>query len=81
MSFSFVDVYAIFRQLGLRHLIVTDEHNLVKGIITRKNLLGHAIEAKLKARTKREESEATMLTAVTSDTETRELVSDSDIPK
>ena len=35
-AFSLERAYRMFRQLGLRHLIVTDAHNHVKGILTRK---------------------------------------------
>lgn len=31
-------VYRVFRTMGLRHLIVVDARNVVKGVITRKNL-------------------------------------------
>lgn len=35
-SFSLDRAYMMFRQLGLRHLVVVDKHSHVKGIITRK---------------------------------------------
>lgn len=35
-SFSLERAYMMFRQLGLRHLVVADQHNHVKGIVTRK---------------------------------------------
>ena len=34
--FSLDRAYMMFRQLGLRHLVVVDQHNHVKGIVTRK---------------------------------------------
>ena len=35
-SFSLDRTYVVFRTLGLRHLVVVDRHNHVKGIVTRK---------------------------------------------
>ena len=37
-SFSLERTYVVFRTLGLRHLVVVDRHNHVKGIVTRKVL-------------------------------------------
>ena len=45
--FSLHRTYNIFRSLGLRHLVVVDDDNKVAGIITRKDLMGFAIEEKL----------------------------------
>ena len=35
-TFSLDRAYRMFTQLGLRHLVVVDHHNHVKGIVTRK---------------------------------------------
>lgn len=35
-SFSLERTYVVFRTLGLRHLVIIDQHNHVKGIVTRK---------------------------------------------
>ena len=35
-TFSLDRAYRMFTQLGLRHLVVVDPHNHVKGIVTRK---------------------------------------------
>lgn len=34
--FSLERAYMMFRQLGLRHLVIVDQHNHVKGILSRK---------------------------------------------
>lgn len=43
-SFSVEKAYLLFTTMGLRHLVVVDEANHVRGIITRKNLLGYRID-------------------------------------
>lgn len=43
-SFSVERTYVVFRTLGLRHLVVVDRHNHVKGIVTRKDLLGFRLD-------------------------------------
>ena len=35
-TFSLERTYMVFKALGLRHLVVVDSHNHVKGIVTRK---------------------------------------------
>jgi chloride channel 7 len=37
-SFSLGRAYTLFRTLGLRHLLVTDRHNTVVGVIARQDL-------------------------------------------
>ncbi|XP_059079772.1 chloride channel protein C-like [Tigriopus californicus] len=46
-DFSLQRTYIIFRSLGLRHLVVVNEKNAVEGIITRKDLMGFALEDRL----------------------------------
>jgi chloride channel 7 len=46
-TFSVLRTYILFRTLGLRHLTVVDELNRVVGMVTRKNLLGYALDKKL----------------------------------
>ena len=46
-NFSLHRTYIIIRSLGLRHLTVVDHNNMVRGIITRKDLMGFNIEGKL----------------------------------
>ncbi|KAF8068428.1 clcD [Scenedesmus sp. PABB004] len=43
-SMSLERAYIIFRTMGLRHLIVVDAHNRVRGIVTRKDLLGFKLD-------------------------------------
>jgi CBS domain-containing protein len=46
-TFSVYRTYILFRTLGLRHLTVVDELNRVVGLVTRKEMLGFALEMKL----------------------------------
>ncbi|XP_045194209.1 H(+)/Cl(-) exchange transporter 6-like isoform X2 [Mercenaria mercenaria] len=46
-KFSLKRTYVIFRTLGLRHLTVIDNNNIVKGIITRKDLMGFSLQERL----------------------------------
>ena len=39
--------FVLFRTLGLRQLIVVDGGNRVCGVLTRKDLMGHALEEKI----------------------------------
>lgn len=43
-SASFPRIYQLFRSLGLRHLVVTDDRNQVVGMITRKDLARYVRE-------------------------------------
>lgn len=43
-SMSLERAYIMFRNMGLRHMIVVDAHNRVKGILTRKDLLGFKLD-------------------------------------
>ncbi|GFH28469.1 chloride channel protein [Haematococcus lacustris] len=43
-SFSVERTYILFRTMGLRHLMVIDQHNHVRGIVTRKDLLGFRLD-------------------------------------
>lgn len=52
-KFSLQRTYIIFRTLGLRHLTVVDCHNTVKGVITRKDLMGFYMEERLEEKMKR----------------------------
>ena len=50
-TFSVERAYLLFSTMGLRHLVVVDEHNKVRGIVTRKDLLGYRLdEAVMRAR-------------------------------
>ena len=46
-SFSLERAYILFRSMGLRHLVVVDERNRVRGIVTRKDLLGFRLDGAL----------------------------------
>uniref|UniRef100_A0A7R9VET4 Chloride channel protein n=1 Tax=Chlamydomonas euryale TaxID=1486919 RepID=A0A7R9VET4_9CHLO len=46
-SFSLERAYLLFRTMGLRHLVIVDQHNHVKGIVTRKDLLGYRLDEAL----------------------------------
>lgn len=46
-KFSLKRTYVIFRTLGLRHLTVIDTKNIIKGIITRKDLMGFNLQERL----------------------------------
>jgi len=46
-KFSLYRTFVMFRTLGLRHLIVVDSANSIVGLISRKNLIGGALEDKL----------------------------------
>eukprot|EP00882_Tetradesmus_deserticola_P012709 GHRQ01013468.1.p2 GENE.GHRQ01013468.1~~GHRQ01013468.1.p2 ORF type:complete len:174 (+),score=38.03 GHRQ01013468.1:298-819(+) len=43
-TMSLERAYILFRNMGLRHLVVVDEHNRVRGIVTRKDLLGFKLD-------------------------------------
>jgi chloride channel 7 len=43
-EFAVSEAYTIFRTMGLRHLPVVNEHNKLKGMITKKDLLEHNCE-------------------------------------
>ncbi|KAG2428222.1 hypothetical protein HXX76_011901 [Chlamydomonas incerta] len=43
-SFSVERTYVLFRTMGLRHLTVVDETYSVKGMVTRKDLLGYRLD-------------------------------------
>ena len=46
----------IFRTLGIRTLVLVDEQNQPSGILTRKDLMGFAVEEKLQKSISRRES-------------------------
>ena len=57
-KFSLHRAYIIFRTLGLRHLTVVDENYCVVGVITRKDLMGFAMEEKLSPQLLQSEEES-----------------------
>ncbi|KAI8462301.1 MAG: voltage gated chloride channel-domain-containing protein, partial [Monoraphidium minutum] len=46
-SLSLERAYILFRSMGLRHLVVVDEHNHVQGIVTRKDVMGFRLDEAL----------------------------------
>lgn len=48
-NFSVEKAYLLFTTMGLRHLVVVDESNRARGIITRKDLLGYRLDQSLDA--------------------------------
>ena len=44
LGFSLGRAYALFVTLGLRHLAVVDAHNRVRGVLSRKDLLGFRLD-------------------------------------
>jgi hypothetical protein len=46
-ALSLERAYILFRSMGLRHLVVVDEHNRVQGIVTRKDLMGFRLDEAL----------------------------------
>ncbi len=46
--YSLLRTHELFRSLGLRHLVVTDMHNCVVGIITRKDIMQFNVIEKIK---------------------------------
>lgn len=49
-TFSLHRAYILLRTLGLRQLVVTNEHNQVVGVVTRKDLMPFALDEKLSVR-------------------------------
>lgn len=48
-NFSVEKAYLLFTTMGLRHLVVVDESNRARGVITRKDLLGYRLDQSLEA--------------------------------
>jgi len=69
-SFSLHRAYLLLRTLGIRVLVLLDDRNMPSGILTRKDLMGFAVEEKLQASITRSLSESdpntqTTITTVT----------------
>lgn len=47
-EFAVSEAYTMFRTMGLRHLVVVNEMNRLKGMITKKDLLEHSCKEKYK---------------------------------
>jgi len=46
-KYSLYRTFVMFRTLGLRHLVVVDKSNRIVGLISRKDLIGKALERHL----------------------------------
>ena len=46
-TFSLERAYALFRTMGLRHIVVTDKRNTPTGVLSRKDLLPRHVEERL----------------------------------
>lgn len=44
-AFSLARAYALFTSMGARHLVVIDERNQVRGIVTRKDLAEERLDS------------------------------------
>ena len=55
-NFSLHRAYLLLRTLGMRQIILLDESNQPSGILTRKDLMGFAVEEKLQASVSRRDS-------------------------
>lgn len=69
-SMSLERAYIMFRNMGVRHLVIVDDHNRVRGIVTRKDLLGFKLDEAVSRALKKVESsqhlgESTWLTSQT----------------
>ena len=57
-NFSLHRAYLLLRTLGMRQIILLDDSNQPSGILTRKDLMGFAVEAKLQESVSRRDSDS-----------------------